>query len=116
MNPHVAEARSHGNRLVRNDPNLVGKAVHLHRETHRRAADLDQAGVIGPAVEAQLTQPCRIEFVRGGSGGWLLVETLNGGVIGQFHDALFYLYMQLYPEKNTAASALGPQSGQLLGD
>ena len=37
VDAHVPQARSDGDRLVRDDPNLAaGKAVHLHREAHRR--------------------------------------------------------------------------------
>ena len=37
VNAHVSQARSDGDRLVRDDPNLAArKAVHLHREAHRR--------------------------------------------------------------------------------
>ena len=37
VDAHVTEARSDGDRLVRHDPNLPArKAVHLHREAHRR--------------------------------------------------------------------------------
>ena len=37
VDAHVPQARSDGDRLVRDDPNLSArKAVHLHREAHRR--------------------------------------------------------------------------------
>ena len=37
VDAHVPQARSDGDRLVRHDPNLpTRKAVHLHREAHRR--------------------------------------------------------------------------------
>ena len=36
VDAHVPQARRDGDRLVRDDPDLAGEAVHLHREAHRR--------------------------------------------------------------------------------
>jgi hypothetical protein len=47
-------------------------------------ANLDQSGVVSPAVKAELPEPCRIELVRrfGGHGltAALLIEALYGWV------------------------------------
>ena len=58
-----------------------------------RAADLDQAGVVGPAVQAQLTQPRRIEGLRrlGGAGRspWLSWKRRTVGCSARFMTASF---------------------------
>jgi hypothetical protein len=35
MDAHPSEARLHGDRLMRNDPDLAGEPAHLHRKSHR---------------------------------------------------------------------------------
>src|SRR5262249_24351469 len=64
--------------------------------------DLQQANVVRTGVPAQLTEPCCIELVRGRSSGGLFVERLHCGMFGQFHDALLWLYMQLYGQEKSA--------------
>ncbi len=192
MDAHVTEARSDSDWLVRHDPNLPArKAIHLHREAHRRvqcphalalqgrhdlagdlidvisgvvefevgdrtgraadrlpvhatdeaeerpgrrkhtqdvvplviqggAADLDQAGVIGPAVEAKLPQPRCIEGLRlvGGAGAFTLafVEAPHGRMFGEVHDNASCSCICNYISKKTrGGSALGTRPAQLLG-
>ena len=182
MDAHVTQARRHGDRLVRDDPDLARKAVHapsgspptgssperpslpgrhdlagdlvgvvvgvvelqvgdrtgraadrlpVHpadeaeqglgvREVtqdvvplvvQRRAADLDQAGVVGPAVEAQLPQPRRIESVDGGSAesgsspafSW---KRRTVGCSARFTMTPLYCIYNVSSEKNTRRSAL----------
>src|SRR5262249_41849086 len=54
------------------------------------AANLDEAGVVGPAVQAQLTQPRRIEGRRRAGRGRAVpvafVEPPHGRVFGEVHD------------------------------
>jgi hypothetical protein len=67
------------------------------------AADLDQAGVVGPAVQAQLAQPGRIEQLRrfGVVGAVALTESQHGRVFGQVHDAAsFIAYTSIVRKKH----------------
>jgi len=42
VDAHVTQAGGHGDRLVRDDPNLAAwKTIHLHREAHRRVQGPD---------------------------------------------------------------------------
>src|SRR5262249_26941013 len=67
-----------------------------------RAADLDQAGVVGPAVQAQLTQPGCIERPRrlGVVGAVALTEAPQGRVFGQVHDAASFIAYANIVQKN----------------
>ena len=47
MDAHLTEARRDGDRLVRDDPDLVGEPAHLHREAHRRVDRPDPLGLQG---------------------------------------------------------------------
>ena len=52
------------------------------------AADLNQARIVGAAVQAQLSQPGGLQFSPGGgAAGSMLTEPLDGRVLFQFHDA-----------------------------
>ncbi len=72
VDAHVTQARRHGHRLVRDDPNLAGEAVLLHRKARRRVhgpdALLFQGGddlagdLVGMVVGAVKLQ------IRGGTG------------------------------------------------
>src|SRR5204863_4331231 len=71
-----------------------------------RAADLDQAGVVRPAVEAQLAQPGRIErfrrLGRAGAFAVALVEAPHGRVFGEVHDRPFFVYASIGRKKHWA--------------
>jgi hypothetical protein len=63
-----------------------------------RAADLDEAGVVGPAVETKLPQPGRIERHRrlGIAGVVAFSEAPHGRVfIKDHHDALVFTYANI---------------------
>ena len=71
-----------------------------------RAGDLDQAGVVGTAVEAQLAQPGGIEGTGrlGGFGatGLAVVEAPHGRVFSQVHDGLICCICKYRPKKTRA--------------
>ncbi len=80
-----------------------------------RAADLDQPGVIGPAVETQLPQPCRIKgFWRRGRAG-AFVEVPHGRMFGKVHDRPSFIAYASTCRKKHSLSVTGLSQAHFLG-